>query len=112
MVILSAPTCKLNKSVELFVSLDKNYAPYFSKYSEYFGRALRLVKGIYGLTISGKLWAIEFLQWLISQDFITCPAVEDMRAANFLGLPIHQERYLLYDHDASFTPQVQQVPGH
>jgi hypothetical protein len=45
-----------------FVSLDKNYVPYILKYSEHFGRALHVVKGIYGLMISRKLWSIEFSQ--------------------------------------------------
>jgi hypothetical protein len=53
----------------VFISLDKSYAEYFPQYKQYFGRPLLLKKGIYGLTINGKLWSIEFTQWLVSQDF-------------------------------------------
>jgi hypothetical protein len=83
--ILLAFAAKHNKSVKsrdfvgaylqakqvgrVFVSLDKSFAEYFLKYKSYFGRPLLLKKGIYGLTISGKLWSIEFTQWLMSQDF-------------------------------------------
>ena len=34
----------------VFVKLDSRYANYFIEYSSYFGRALRLLKSIYGVT--------------------------------------------------------------
>ena len=40
----------------VFVKLDSRYADYFPSYSSYFGRALRLLKYIYGITYSGKLF--------------------------------------------------------
>ena len=44
---------------ELFVNLDSRNTDYFPEYSNYFGRALRLLKSIYGMTNSGKLFAYE-----------------------------------------------------
>ena len=42
-----------------FVKLDSRYTDYFPEYSKYFGRALRLLKSIYGMNNSGKLFADE-----------------------------------------------------
>ena len=41
----------------VFVKLDSRYAGYFPEYAKYFGRALILLKSIYGMTNSGKLFA-------------------------------------------------------
>ena len=41
----------------LFVKLDSRYADYFPEYSSYFGIALRLLKSMYDMTISGNLFA-------------------------------------------------------
>eukprot|EP00957_Ditylum_brightwellii_P172346 13120488-Ditylum_brightwellii.AAC.1 len=38
--------------------------------SKYFGQPPRLRKALYGLTLSGKLWVIEFSEWLLNQGFI------------------------------------------
>ena len=46
---------KVNNRV--FVELDMSYAAYFPEYSQYFGRALKLLKSMYGMTNSGKLFA-------------------------------------------------------
>ena len=43
----------------VFVKLDSRYADYFPEYAKYFGRALRLLKSIYGMTNSGKLFSDE-----------------------------------------------------
>ena len=53
-----------------FVKLDMRYADYFPEYAQYFGRALRLLKSMYGMTISGKLFADESTQWLLEAEFI------------------------------------------
>ena len=37
----------------IFVKLDSRYADYFPEYSYYFGRALILLKSMYGMTNSG-----------------------------------------------------------
>ena len=43
----------------VFVKLDSIHTDYFLKYSKYFGRALRLLKFMYGMTNSGKLFSDE-----------------------------------------------------
>ena len=54
----------------VFVKLDSRYTDNFPKYSKYFGRALRLLKSMYGMTNSGKLFADELTEWLLEADFI------------------------------------------
>ena len=49
----------------VFVKLDIRYTDYFTKYAQYFGRALRLLKFMYGMTNSGKLFADELTEWLL-----------------------------------------------
>ena len=34
----------------VFVKLDMRYADYFPEYTQYFGRALKLLKSMYGMT--------------------------------------------------------------
>ena len=46
------------------------YADYFREYAQYFGRALKLLKSIYGMTNSGKLFADELTEWLIEEGFM------------------------------------------
>ena len=48
---------KVNNRV--FVKLDIRYTYYFPEYVKYFGRALRLLKSMYGMTNSGKLFDDE-----------------------------------------------------
>ena len=43
----------------VFVKLDIRYTDYFSEYAKYFGRSLRLLKSMYGMTNSGKFFADE-----------------------------------------------------
>ena len=43
----------------VFVKLNIRYTDYFPEYAKYFGRALRLVNSMYGMTNSGKLFADE-----------------------------------------------------
>ena len=43
----------------VFVKLDSRYKYYFPEYASYFGRALRLLKSMYGMTNSGKLFSDE-----------------------------------------------------
>ena len=59
---------KVNNRV--FVKLDMRYADYFTEYVQYFGRALKLLKYMYGMTNSGKLFADELNKWLIKEGFI------------------------------------------
>ena len=54
----------------VFVKLDMRYADYFPEYVQYFGRALRLLKSMYGMTDSGKLFYDELTEWLIEEGFM------------------------------------------
>ena len=49
----------------VLVKLDIRYTYYFPEYAQYFGRALILLKSMYGMTNSGKLFAGEFTEWLL-----------------------------------------------
>ena len=48
-----------NVKNSVFVKLDIRYTEYFTEYAKYFGRALRLLKSMYGMTNSGKLFDDE-----------------------------------------------------
>ena len=52
------------------VKLDIRYTDYFLEYAKYFGRALRLLKSVYGMTNSGKLFANDLTEWLLEAGFI------------------------------------------
>ena len=49
----------------VFVKLDIRYTDYFPGYAQYFGRALILLKSMYGMNNSGKLFADELTEWLL-----------------------------------------------
>ena len=53
-----------NVKNRVFVKLDMRYAAYFPEYTQYFGRPLKLLKSMYGITNSGKLFADEMTEWL------------------------------------------------
>ena len=46
---------KVNNIV--FVNLDRRYKDFFTEYSKYFGRALRLLNSMYGMNIFGNLFS-------------------------------------------------------
>ena len=50
--------------------MDIRYVDYFPEYSNYFGKALILLKYMYGITNSGKLFSDELTQWLLDSGFI------------------------------------------
>ena len=54
----------------VFVKLDIRYTDYFPEYAKYFGRALRLLKSMYGMTRSGKLSTDKLTEWLLEAGFI------------------------------------------
>ena len=54
----------------IFVKLDSRYADYFPEYSIYFVIDLILLKSIYGMTNSGKLFSGELTEWLLESGFI------------------------------------------
>ena len=59
-----------NVKNRVFVKVDMRYAAYFPEYSQYFGRALKLLKSMYGMTNSGKLFSDQLTEWLIKESFI------------------------------------------
>ena len=54
-----------NVKNRVFVTLNIRYAAYFPEYSQYFEIALKLLKSMYGMTNSDKLFADELTEWLI-----------------------------------------------
>ena len=54
----------------VFVKLDVRYTHYFTEYAKYFGRALKLLKFMYGVTNSRKLFADDLIEWLLEAGFI------------------------------------------
>ena len=54
----------------VFVTLNIRYEASFPKYSQYFGRALKIFKSMYRKTNSGKLFADELTEWLVEEGFI------------------------------------------
>ena len=59
-----------NVKNRVFVTLNIRYADDFPGYSQYFGRSLKLLKSMYGMTNSGKLFADELTEWLIKEGFV------------------------------------------
>ena len=55
-----------NVKDRVFVKLDMIYAAYFPEYSQYFGRPLKFLKSMYGMTNSGKIFDDELTEWLIN----------------------------------------------
>ena len=54
----------------VFVKLDMRYEDNFTEYSQYFGRSLKLLKSMYGMTNSVKLFSDELTEWLIKEGFV------------------------------------------
>ena len=54
----------------VFVKLDMRYAAYFPEYAHYFGRTLKLLESMYGMTNSGIMFADELTEWIIEEEFI------------------------------------------
>ena len=57
----------------VFMKLDSRYAYYFPECSNYFGRALRSLKSMYGTANSGMLFDDELTEWLLEAGFIQYP---------------------------------------
>ena len=54
----------------VLVILNMRYADYFPEYVQYFGRALKLLKSMYGMTNSGKLFADELTECKIEEELM------------------------------------------
>ena len=55
---------------KVFVKLDIRYTYYLPEYAKYFGRALRLLKSMYGMNNSRNLFADELTEYLLEEIFI------------------------------------------
>ena len=54
----------------VFVKLYIRYIDYFPQYAKHFGRDLRLLKSMYGMTNSGKLFSDDLPEWLLEAGFV------------------------------------------
>ena len=54
----------------VFVKLGIRYTYFFPEYAQYFGRALILLKSMYGMNKYGKLFSDELTEWLLEAGFI------------------------------------------
>ena len=54
----------------VFVRLSEDLAAACPEYVPWLGRPLRLEKGLYGLTLCGKYWHIELLEYLLEIGFV------------------------------------------
>ena len=61
---------KIKVKKRIFMKLDIRYTDYFPEYAKYSGRALILLKSMYGMNNSGKLFADELTEWLLEAGFI------------------------------------------
>jgi hypothetical protein len=52
----------------IFVTLPKVYGDIWPEFKDYFGRPLRLVKSMYGMTYSGKYWYLDLKDWLHEEE--------------------------------------------
>ena len=53
----------------IYVTLQKEYLPYFPEMSKYFNKPLILNKTLYGLTVSAKYWNNELMGCLYNNIF-------------------------------------------
>ena len=53
----------------VFVKLDMRFTHLFPEYAKYFGRSLRLLQSMYGMTKYGNLFAEYLTEWLIEAGF-------------------------------------------
>ena len=81
-----------NVKDRVFVKLDNWYEAYFPEYSQYFGRPLKLLKSMYGMTNSGKLFADELTEWLIKEGLCS----HNVRFQYTLSIHLMDPRLLLY----------------
>ena len=67
-VIVSFLQAKVKNGI--LEKLGSRYTYYIPEYSNYFGSSLRLLKSIYVITNSGKLFDDELTEWLLEEGFI------------------------------------------
>jgi hypothetical protein len=58
-----------NTRSRIFVTIPAVFGVLFPEYSKYCGIPLRLAMSIYGMTLSGKYWYLDLLEFLLSLNF-------------------------------------------
>ena len=53
----------------VFIQMPSVYGELFPEFKEYCGVPLKLIKSMYGMTLSGKWWYQELQEYLISNQF-------------------------------------------
>jgi hypothetical protein len=87
-----------------FVRLSTELKEQFPEYAKWFGIPLRLKKGIYGLSLSGKWWNEEFTNWLFSDNFDQSKAdptfyVKHYPDGRYIKLIYHTDDMIYYGTD-------------
>ena len=54
----------------VFCQVGHEVYRFFPEYAQYFGRSLILLKSMYGMNNSGKLFSDELIEWLLEAVFI------------------------------------------
>ena len=57
----------------VYILIDEIYGQVFPEFKDYCGKSMRLLKAMYGMTLSGKYWYQDCRDWLISVGLIECP---------------------------------------
>jgi hypothetical protein len=60
----------------IFVKIPAIYGSIFPEFQQYCGVPLRLLKSLYGMTLSGKYWYQDLMEFLISIGFIQSTVVK------------------------------------
>ena len=81
-----------NVKNRVFFKFDMRYAAYFPEHSQYFGRALKLLNSMYGMTNSGKLFADELTEWLIKEGLYN----HNVRCLSIINTHLMDRRLLFY----------------
>ena len=54
----------------VFVKLDSSFPDCFPEHTKYFGRSFILLKSMYDMTNSGKIFSDDLTEWLLEAGFI------------------------------------------
>ena len=72
--------------------MDIRYTDYFPEYSKYFGRALRLLKSVFGITNSGNFFADELTEWLLEAGLFN----HNVRCLSIISIHPLNQKVLFY----------------
>ena len=85
----------------VFVKLSEDIAIVCPEYAHLVGRPLRLARGLYGLSLSGKYWHVELQEYLIQKGFKQskvdpCLMIRKEKNGNFIKLINYVDDMLYY----------------